>query len=250
MRHVNGVYTQRFNRLQGRDGPLFRGRYKAILVDADSYLLSLSRYIHRNPIETRRPLVERLEEYSWSSYPAYVNRVLAPEWLYRDFSYAVLGRRDRFRAYRHYVEQGVSEDIKAFYQRERQAPILGDERFRERVLAGAVEVSGEVPRHEVAARVQESPDALAALVAEAFAVNVADLYARPGRGRGARNPARSLAMWLFQDRAGLTLPEIGRRFGGIHYSAVSQAIRRLKVRVEVGGEDMLKVEIVLSRFAP
>jgi len=55
MRHINGVYTQRYNRLKKTDGPLFRGRYKAILIEEDAYLLRLSRYIHRNPIETKQP---------------------------------------------------------------------------------------------------------------------------------------------------------------------------------------------------
>ena len=50
MRHINGLYTQRYNRLKQTDGSLFRGRYKAILVEEDSYQLQLSRYIHRNPI--------------------------------------------------------------------------------------------------------------------------------------------------------------------------------------------------------
>lgn len=50
LRHIDGVYTQRFNRSHGCDGPLFRGRFKSILVDADSYLLPLVRYIHRNPV--------------------------------------------------------------------------------------------------------------------------------------------------------------------------------------------------------
>jgi len=51
MRHINGVYTQRHNRLKQTDGPLFRGRYKAICVGEDSYQLQLSRYIHQNPLE-------------------------------------------------------------------------------------------------------------------------------------------------------------------------------------------------------
>ena len=51
MRHLNGIYTQRFNRAHHCDGQLFGGRYKSILVDADSYLLELVRYIHRNPLE-------------------------------------------------------------------------------------------------------------------------------------------------------------------------------------------------------
>ncbi len=52
MRHVDGLYTQRFNRSHDRDGPLFRGRYKAILVDADEYLAQVVRYIHLNPVES------------------------------------------------------------------------------------------------------------------------------------------------------------------------------------------------------
>ena len=63
MRHINGVYTQRYNRLKKTDGPLFRGRYKAILVDRDAYLLQLTRYIHRNPLEMKRPLVDALAAY-------------------------------------------------------------------------------------------------------------------------------------------------------------------------------------------
>ena len=74
MRHINGVYTQKHNRLKRTDGPLFRGRYKAILVDKDDYLVPLTRYIHRNPIDMKRPLVEKLEDYLWSSYSAFVGK--------------------------------------------------------------------------------------------------------------------------------------------------------------------------------
>ena len=51
MRHVDGIYTQQFNRRHGRDGTLFRGRYKAILIEADEYLAAVVRYIHLNAIE-------------------------------------------------------------------------------------------------------------------------------------------------------------------------------------------------------
>ena len=54
MQHINGVYTQRYNRLNKTDGSLFRGRYKAILVDSDAYLLHLSKYIHLNPLSARK----------------------------------------------------------------------------------------------------------------------------------------------------------------------------------------------------
>ena len=79
MRHLNGVYTQRYNQLTKRDGPLFRGRYKSILVEADVYLLRLSRYIHLNPVAAN--LVKSAERYSWSSYLAYLDKCETPPWL-------------------------------------------------------------------------------------------------------------------------------------------------------------------------
>ncbi len=57
MRHIDGIYTQRYNRRKKTDGSLFRGRYKAIVIDASHYLLQVSRYIHRNPIELQKPLI-------------------------------------------------------------------------------------------------------------------------------------------------------------------------------------------------
>ena len=76
MRHLNGVYTQRFNRSVKTDGPLFRGRYKAILVDADNYLLQVSRYIHRNPVEAGQP--QWMQDLLWTSYPVYVGKRKKP----------------------------------------------------------------------------------------------------------------------------------------------------------------------------
>jgi len=68
MRHLNGVYTQRFNRKQNRIGHVFQGRYKAILVDKDSYLLELARYIVLNPVRAR--MLRSAEDWPWSSYRA------------------------------------------------------------------------------------------------------------------------------------------------------------------------------------
>ncbi|HEX9756819.1 MAG TPA: transposase, partial [Nitrospiria bacterium] len=59
-----------------RDGPLFRGRYKAIVVDEESYLLSVVRYIHRNPVEAG--LVRGLDRYPWSSYRMYMKKEKKP----------------------------------------------------------------------------------------------------------------------------------------------------------------------------
>ena len=83
MRHLNGVYTQRFNQTHQCDGQLFRGRYKSILLDADSYLLELVRYIHRNPLEAG--LVEEVNKYPWSSHKGYLSDSKKWNWLHKDF---------------------------------------------------------------------------------------------------------------------------------------------------------------------
>ncbi len=70
MRHLNGVYTQRYNSVHGYDGQSFRGRFKSILVEKDKYLLEIVRYIHRNPL--RAGMVGRLEDYKWFSHGDYL----------------------------------------------------------------------------------------------------------------------------------------------------------------------------------
>ena len=83
---------------------MFRGRYKAINIEASSYLLEVSRYIHRNPVETKKPLAERLVNYGWSSYPAYLNKAECPDWLYRSAVYEELGSGQAVRSYARFVE--------------------------------------------------------------------------------------------------------------------------------------------------
>ncbi len=79
MRHINGIYTQRYNKVEKRDGSIFRGRYKAILVDQDSYLLQVSRYIHLNPISAK--ITDKPQNYHWSSYQMYIKKVEGYGWL-------------------------------------------------------------------------------------------------------------------------------------------------------------------------
>ena len=80
--HINGAYTNYYNKKHERAGHLFQGRYKAILVEADEYAKELSRYIHLNPV--RAGMVDNPEEYIWSSYGYYILKEKVPEWLKRD----------------------------------------------------------------------------------------------------------------------------------------------------------------------
>ena len=101
MRQLNGVYTQRFNRRHGRVGHVFQGRFKAIVVDRDSYLLELCRYVVLNPI--RAGMVKHIEQYPWSSYPATMGMTDCPSWLDTDWMLGQFGEASR-RAQRHYAD--------------------------------------------------------------------------------------------------------------------------------------------------
>lgn len=79
MRHLNNSYTYHYNHKYKKDGSLFRGRYKAMLVDAENHLLRVSRHIHLNPIKAR--LAKYPNKYCWSSYRFYAHHIPPPSWL-------------------------------------------------------------------------------------------------------------------------------------------------------------------------
>jgi len=89
MRQLNGIYTQRFNRRHGRVGHVFQGRFKAILLERDSYLLELCRYVVLNPV--RAGMVDEIGQYAWSSYPSMMGDIAPPQWLHTDWLLSQFG---------------------------------------------------------------------------------------------------------------------------------------------------------------
>ena len=126
MRHINGVHTQQFNRRHGLVGHLFQGRFKAILVDRDAYLIALCRYVERNPVAAG--LVATVDEWAWSSDRAQVCMASTPSWLDSDRLHGcLLGRsvaseRDRARAAQKYAalvtdaDEGADESEASLWQ--------------------------------------------------------------------------------------------------------------------------------------
>jgi REP element-mobilizing transposase RayT len=140
MRHVNGVYTQTFNRRHDKVGHLFQGRFKAILVDRDAYLLEVCRYVELNPV--RAGLVRNPQTWRWSSYRAHVGQASAPQWLDVEGLHGyVLGRElqgsaDRRRAAAQYAGfVAAVNDVALWEAGLKQQIYLGDEAFVERMQA-------------------------------------------------------------------------------------------------------------------
>lgn len=127
MRQLNGVYTQHYNYRHRLVGHLFQGRYKAILVQKESYLLELARYIVLNPV--RANMVASPGDWQWSSHYYFVHSAHPPAWLARD---GILGRFGHTRAeailaYEEFVLAGINETSPLAATRHRI--LLGDDAF-------------------------------------------------------------------------------------------------------------------------
>lgn len=111
MRSLITKYSKYFNKKYERVGPLFQGRYKAVLVKSKEYLLYLSKYMHRNPLEL---LIrdQPLESYPWSSYPAYMNN-LKISWLIRKLICSSFIKDSKYSPtfYKNFVENDENESV-------------------------------------------------------------------------------------------------------------------------------------------
>lgn len=227
MRHLNGVYTQYFNRTENTDGPLFRGRYKAILVDAEAYWLELSRYIHRNPLEAGR--VDDLEEYPWSSYPAYVRARLNPDWLSTDYILGTIGTGNPRAAYRRFAARQTDDELAHLYAGSKMSPILGPKAFRRQVLQDRTR---NIDQPELKrARAFPSIDEIVSAAALIYEVSENEIL-QSRCGRAVVSPARSVAMYLSQEVGGAILSDIAEHFGLSSYASAASAIRNVRLRLD------------------
>lgn len=127
MRQLNGVYTQASNRRHRRTGHLLQGRFKGILVDKDSYLLELARYVVLNPV--RAGMVKRPQDHPWSSHRAMVGQAPTPAWLATDALLTQFAKRraEARRRYQRFVSEGIDQGSP--WAGLRQQIYLGDENF-------------------------------------------------------------------------------------------------------------------------
>lgn len=132
MRQLNGVYTQLFNKRHQRTGHLFQGRYKSILIQKDSYLLEVCRYVVLNPV--RAGMVARPEGWRWSSYRATVGRGTPPPCLFVDWVLAQFsGNRAKAEwEYRHFVTEGIGKET--IWREVKGQSLLGEDDFVEGLL--------------------------------------------------------------------------------------------------------------------
>lgn len=205
MRQLNGIYTQRYNKRHGKTGHVFQGRFMALLVQKDSYLLELSRYVVLNPVRAR--IVEYPKDWKWSSYLATAGLIKVPDdvtvdWLLQQFGNNIKTAQER---YKEFVQDGIKKRASPWQELQGQI-LLGDEKFIEEfkdISSGKQQIK-EIPRKQ--RYIGRS--------------TLQDLFGEI-KGKNARNRQIYTAHVKF----GYTLKEIADCLQ-IHYTTVSKVIQR------------------------
>ncbi|MBW2194722.1 MAG: transposase [Deltaproteobacteria bacterium] len=228
MRHLNGVYTQRFNRMHLYDGQLFRGRYKSVIVDGDSYLLELLRYIHRNPLEAG--IVEQLNKYIWSSHKGYLSTARKWDWLHKDFILSLFSKNtlESITRYKRFVSKETPEEINQIFTRKKLPAAIGNNPFVDRIkeMFFSNKIHEEVPQSRFLA---PDVDKIVEEVCKYYKVTREDILISK---RGHFNEPRNVAIYLTRCIRNDTLKGVGETFGIEKNSTVGSVVARVKREIE------------------
>lgn len=219
IQNLSQRYTSWFNRKNERSGHVFQGRYKAIIIDADSYLLELTRYIHLNPV--RAGLVSLPDQYRWSSALSYAMEVklswLTMDWVLSQFADSRTLARKR---YREFLHEGLGGPRRPeFHRGITEGRVLGNDRFLETVIERDSKKPTGVP--DIEKMIEQ--------VCRHFKVKKEDL-AEPGKSQKAAI-ARAMLGWLVRESGHLTLTELSKRLKR-DVSALSRAATLLAEKAE------------------
>lgn len=219
MQNLSFRYTRWINQKQNRIGHLFQGRYKAIMVDRDAYLLELVRYIHLNPV--RAKLVRQPQNYPWSGHRAYLRQEalawLTTDWVLGQFSSRIAASRKRYETF---LQEGRSEGRRDEFHcgGDNDQRVLGDDGFAERVL----NISCAPAKHITLEK-------LIKFVCHEYRLAESDLAAA-GRER-LTSEARCIIGWLAQMSGRITLTEVGERFGR-DVTTLSRGVQKLGLKAK------------------
>ncbi len=219
MRHINGAYTTYFNTKRQRAGHLLQGRFKAILIDMDEYSTELSRYIHLNPI--RAKMVDKLQDYRWSSYLDYIGNRKPPAWLERDFILGYFGKRPSIaeKNYRGFIDAKLGKKYKSPLTEVVGSAVLGSADFVKEIKKRFIE-GKKANRDLPAIRALSSKPTITDIIKEVESA----FNQQPAQ-------VKNVSLYLCHRHTASSLKQIGRHFN-IGESAVSQASRRFAMKIK------------------
>ena len=231
MRHFNICYTGWFNYHHSRCGNLYQGRYKAFLVNADTYLLEVSRYLHLNNVRLRRTRSLDHQErwqyakgYHWSSLAGYVSERHVVPIVNYDLILSMVGGR---RGYRAFMIDGLKRDIENPFKNVKSRIILGDDEFVTYAKQYLRRVSRrEQPSYRDLMMTTLEPEVVLRILRRECGISEDSL-----RKRGAAGELRGIVAELLYKYCEITQVQIGSLLGDIDYVSVHQLRRRLKKKM-------------------
>ncbi len=235
---LNSAYTNWFREKHQIVGPIFQGRFKSVIVDKDSYLLSLVAYIHLNPVKGR--LAESPEKYLWSSHRFYVKEKRAPEWLAVGpvLSMFSSGSGKGRKAFHRFVT-GFRIDLE---QEIKKGFILGDESFvnmiQERVKSSRL--SPEIPEAKRLMWKVDAPERAVELIRKIEGWSEKEVFSP-------RSDAHKITVYLLKKFSPFSLQEIAELFK-THYSSLTVKVKRFEKRMANDRKLREKVEEIKKRY--
>src|ERR1700690_3964598 len=214
MKHLNAIYTQKFNKKHHRSGHLFQGRFKAIVVEKDTYLKELCRYVVLNPVRAR--MVKHPRDWKWSSYRGTVGQEKPEKWMETDW---ILGqfwnnKKQAQWAYRQFVLEGKGIEESPWDDLHLRV-YLGGKEFLDKVhRKGQKHKDLDVPKYQKEV-VRKDPEEMLRKVGKIYGVKAEEILKTGKR----RFEARDAAIYLLKKESKLSLKEIGKRMG-VGFSAV------------------------------
>lgn len=231
MRHFNICYTGWFNWRYGRCGNLYQGRYKAFLIDVDSYFLEVSRYLHLNPARTQKITTENYQkqwiftrDYHWSSLKGYLDEKKKERFVEHSILLSMI--KDR-RQYAEFIADGLKRDIENPFKNAHGGLILGDEDFVTRVKQFVEHESlREQPAYRELHLASLEPLQVIDIIKHECGINEDILHARHRHGA-----LRGMVAELLYRHCSITQSQIGELLGGIDYISVHMMRKRLQVKL-------------------
>ena len=237
MHYINSAYTTYTNVKRKRSGHLFQGRFKSIVVDKDSYLLELSRYLHLNPV--RAKMVEKPEAYPYSSYRGYIS-AHGEGHVTRSTILEMFNTKESeaIKRYRTFVEAAIGEDAESPIKKVYGGMILGSEGFIRSIL-GKIE-EGELEKEALsyrkALRAPYGVDEVISTVCRHYGIAREEITS-------CSQGVKKMCLYLMKKHTNATTREIGSQLGDMKYEALAKMYQRFvkelvdndQLRREAGG---------------
>lgn len=240
MQWLNVSYATYFNRKHNRNGHLFQGRFKAILIEAEAYLKHLSRYIHLNPVRAR--IIDKPEQYRWSSYSVFIGKQKSPKFLKTDWLLSNFGSNTKKarKSYKEFIEGVDINTVKNPSEQLEGGFILGELDFvnwvKETFLSKRDDEK-EIPQlKKLKPRV--APETIVDQVSKAF-----NTKAEKIRKKGLkRNKAREVAIYLSRELGGISCCDLGVFFGGVSGALINMMEKRISEETTINPRLKRKIE--------